>query len=379
MQVFELIVYFALALSLYCVHGAEPIPRTAYPVNPPDPIKGYTIVDHGDGVYFLTEGAYWSMAVVSSSHHSSRDNNQRGRNEHGRNDGHDVHGRGRTTTGHTTGHTQGHDTGSDRTLLLIDAPTGFYNESSFNAMIRELVHISRTSRISDFLYSHSHTDHIGNGYLVKKVYHDVKIHASTPVCDRLRKQKDFRRPLPTNCYAHNFTLSNFGVAVHDIGDGHSVGNRAIYHAKAKVLMYIDIVFPGWSMFKELAQAEYVPDFYDAHDKILQYDFNVYVGGHVTRLGDRRDVEIQKEYVGDLIINAKYALAHINWGLAAVAGTFDPTSPNYLNYWYLWDLVQGDMINICTQRTLAKWSGRLGAVDINTPGHCFKAIESAQID
>jgi len=358
MQVFQLVVYFALALSLYCVHAAEPIPRTAYPVNPPDPIKGYTIVDHGDGVYFLTEGAYWSMAVVSSSHHSSPDNN------HGRNDGH-----GRNT----------HATGSNRTLLLIDAPTGFYNDSSFSAMIRELVHVSRASRISDMLYSHSHTDHCGNAHLVKNVYPDVKIHASTPVCDRLRKRHDGRRSIPTNCYPHNFTLSNFGIVVHDIGDGHSVGNRAIYHAKAKVLMYIDIVFPGWSMFKELAQAEYVPDFYEAHDKILQYDFNVYVGGHVTRLGDRHDVQVQREYVGDIIANAKYALAHINWGLAATAGTFDPTSPNFLNYWYLWDLVQGEMIDTCTSRTLAKWDGKLGAVDINTPGHCFKAVESAQID
>jgi len=361
MQVFQLVVYFALALSLYCVYAAEPIPRTAYPVNPPDPIKGYTIVDHGNGVYFLTEGAYWSMAVASSPQRSSH-----GNQGHGKNDG-----RG--------GRNTGHDTGSERTLLLVDAPTGFYNESSFIAMIRELVHVSRTSRISDMLYSHSHTDHIGNANTVRKLYRDVRIHGSTPVCERLRKRKDVRRPVPNNCYPHNFTLSNFGIVVHDIGDGHSVGNRAIYHAKSKTLMYIDIVFPGWSMFKELAQAEYVPDFYEAHSKILQYDFNVYVGGHVTRLGDRRDVEIQQEYVGDLIANAVYALAHINWGLSVGVGTFDPTSPNYLNYWYLWEVVQDDMIDICTQRTLAKWDGRLGAVDVNTPGHCFKAIESAQID
>jgi len=361
---------------LYCVHAAEPIPRTAYPVNPPDPIKGYTIVDHGGGVYFLTEGASWSMAVVGSSPVSSRDNHH-GRNDHGRNDhGRNDHGR---NDGHGRGSNTDHNTRSERTLLLIDAPTGFYNESSFSAMIRELVQKSRTTRISDCLYSHSHTDHIGNAGIVKRMYRDVKIHGSTPVCERLRKKKDSRRPVPTNCYAHNFTLPNFGIVVHDIGDGHSVGNRAIYHAKSKTLMYIDIVFPGWSMFKELAQAEYVPDFYEAHNKILQYDFNVYVGGHVTRLGDRRDVEIQKEYVGDLIANAEYALAHINWGLAVGVGTFDPTSPNYLNYWYLWEVVQGDMINICTERTLAKWDGLLGAVDINTPGHCFKAIESSQID
>jgi len=195
----------------------------------------------------------------------------------------------------------------------------------------------------------------------------------------LRHRQDSRRPVPHNCHRHNFTLENFGIKVHDIGDGHSLGNRAIYHPRAKVLMYIDIVFPGWTMFKELAQAEYAPDFIEAHDKILQYDFTVYVGGHLTRLGDRRDVEIQKEYVMDIIANGKFALDRINWGLAAQAGTFDPSSPNYRNYWYLWELVQGEMIDTCVERTMAKWSGRLGAVDIYTPTHCFKAIESMSID
>jgi glyoxylase-like metal-dependent hydrolase (beta-lactamase superfamily II) len=304
------------------------------------------------------------MAVVSQS--SSSRSNDRGRSN-GR-------GNGR---GNKPG--QGYGSDSDKTLLIIDAPTGFYNESSFNAMVRELLHMSRASRVSDMLYSHTHTDHIGNAHLVKKAFRDVKIHASTPVCDRLRHRKDSRRPVPTNCHSHNFTLSNFGIKVHDIGDGHSLGNRAIYHAKAKVLMYIDIVFPGWTMFKELAQAEYAPDFIEAHDKILEYDFDVYVGGHVTRLGDRRDVEIQKEYVMDIVDNARYALDRINWGLAAQAGTFDPNSPNYRNYWYLWEQVQGAMIDTCTARTMAKWSGRLGAVDLYTPTHCFKAIESMSID
>jgi glyoxylase-like metal-dependent hydrolase (beta-lactamase superfamily II) len=266
-----------------------------------------------------------------------------------------------------------------KTLLIIDAPTGFWREASFNAAIRELLLKSGASSVSDMLYSHSHTDHIGNAHLVTKAFPGIQIHASTPVCERLIHQKDSRRPVPTNCYAHNFTLGRFGIDVHDIGDGHSVGNRAIYHGQAKVLMYIDIVFPGWTMFKELAQSEYVPDFYDAHERILRYDFDVYVGGHVTRLGNRQDVLTQQEYVNDIQANAKYALDNINWGFAATAGTFDSSSPNYLNYWYLWELVQGDMVSTCSTRTLAKWSGKLGAVDLYTPTHCFKAIESRQID
>jgi glyoxylase-like metal-dependent hydrolase (beta-lactamase superfamily II) len=340
------------------VHGVEPLPPTALPDHPPDPSKGYTIVDHGDGVYFLSEGAYWSMAVLSNPPRGYQRGNGQGPLDQG----------------------VGPEPVS-KTLLIIDAPTGFWRESTFNAAMQELLLISGASTISDMLYSHCHTDHIGNAHLVPKAAAPgvIKIHASTPVCDRLAHQQDSRRPVPTNCYPGNFTLPQFGLVIHSIGDGHALGNRAIYHPRAKVLMYVDIVFPGWSMFKELAQAEYVPEFYEAHEKILRYDFDVYVGGHVTRFGNRQDVLTQIEYVGDIRANAKYALDNINWSLAGTAGTFDPTSPNYLNYWYLWELVQGEMIATCATRTVAKWSNRLGAVDIITPSHCFKAIESLQID
>jgi len=348
------------------------------PVNPPDSIKRYVIVDHGNGVYFLSEGAYWSMAVVSTA--APRRSYERG-NGGGQGNLDQQGDRGDQGDGDQQGDRSGRGGrgGQGKTLLIIDAPTGFWSESSFLAAMAELKSLSGADEISDMLYSHTHTDHIGNAHLVARLNPRVQIHGSNAVCDRLIHQKDSRRPAPTNCYAHNFTLSRFGIAVHDIGDGHSLGNRAIYHEQAKVLMYIDIVFPGWTMFKELAQAEYAPDFIEAHDKILQYDFDVYVGGHVTRLGNRQDVLTQKEYVTDILENAAYALDNINWSLAGPAGTFDPSSPNYLNYWYLWEQVQGEMIATCTSRTLAKWSGKLGAVDVYTPTHCFKAIESRQID
>jgi len=361
-------VYLALALSLYCVHAFEPVPQTAMPVTPPDPIKGYAIVDHGKGVYFLTEGAYWSMAVVS--HRTSHSSHSTG----------NGHGSGNGNKGSSNGYGSSGSSGSSGSLLVIDAPIGFFNASSFMAAIREILHKARVSHVSDMLYSHQHTDHIGNAYLVKQAFPDVRIHASTGTCDRLKARHDSHRPQPTHCYAHNFTLSSFGISAHDIGDAHSWGNRAIYHAQAKVLMYIDIVFPGWTMFRDLAQAEYTPAFIEAHDKILQYDFDVYVGGHLTRLGNRQDVKIQREYVHDLVANGQYALAHSSFAtFAASLGTFNPTSPNYLNYWLLWDSVQQEQVNTCVQRTLAKWSGRLGAVDVWTYTHCFRVIESTNID
>jgi glyoxylase-like metal-dependent hydrolase (beta-lactamase superfamily II) len=376
MRAFQLIVGLTLALSFYGVNAVEPLPATAFPVTPPDPIKGYAIVDNHDGVYFITEGAYWSMAVVGSHSSSSGNGNGRGNGRGNGNGNGNGNGYG-NNNGH--GSSSGSSRSSTKKLLLVDAPTGFWNTSKFNAMLRELTHKAGVSSISDLLYSHHHTDHIGSSNLVKQMFPNVQIHAATEVCNWLKKTKDSRRPVPQHCYTGNFSLSDYGVTAYAIGDAHSFGNRAIYVAKSKVLMYIDIVFPGWTMFRDLAQAEFSPAFYEAHDKILSFDFKIYVGGHLTRLGNRHDVLVQKEYVHDLMENGKYALDRINWGLAATAGTFDPNSPNYLNYWYLWSLVQGDIVNICNQRTLDKWDGKLGAVDLWTETHCFRVIESLQID
>ncbi|MFI5613929.1 hypothetical protein [Amycolatopsis sp. NPDC051903] len=38
---------------------------------------------------------------------------------------------------------------------------------------------------------------------------------------------------------------------------------------------------------------------EAHDKILEYDFDALIGGHITRWGTREDVLTAREYFNDL--------------------------------------------------------------------------------
>ena len=53
-------------------------------------------------------------------------------------------------------------------------------------------------------------------------------------------------------------------------------------------MVVDIVFPGWVPFKDLAIAEDVPDFIKSHEQALSYPFDTLVAGHLTRLGTSQD-------------------------------------------------------------------------------------------
>ncbi len=87
---------------------------------------------------------------------------------------------------------------------------------------------------------------------------------------------------------------------------HEPGNIFIYAPQQKVLMVVDVIFPGWTPFIDLAMAQDVPAFLAAHDKILEYDFGTYVGGHLTRLGTTEDVKIQKEYFQEIEENGAIA-------------------------------------------------------------------------
>ncbi len=71
----------------------------------------------------------------------------------------------------------------------------------------------------------------------------------------------------------------------------------------KVLMVVDIIFPGWMHFKDLAMAQFVPEFLESHKKILEYEFDTLVGRHLTRSGTAEDVQIQQEYFEDIQTSA----------------------------------------------------------------------------
>jgi hypothetical protein len=57
---------------------------------------------------------------------------------------------------------------------------------------------------------------------------------------------------------------------------HESGNIFIYAPNQKVLMLVDVIFPGWTPFKDLAMAQDVPEFIAAHDKVLEYDFDTFI-------------------------------------------------------------------------------------------------------
>jgi len=319
---------FLISTSL--TFAAAPVPETAKGV-PIDQTKGYFVEEIKDGLYWVTEGAYTAMFL-------------------------------------TTG----------KGVIVVDAPPSFGDK-----MLKAIADVTKEP-ITHVVYSHAHADHIGGASMYPE---NAKYIAHSETKERLERMNDASRPfpygmfvggkavpLPTITFEDKYVLKvgNQTLNLEYKGDDHEPGNIYVYAPKQKVLMKIDIVFPGWSPFKGLAIAEDTVGYLKAHDVILSYDFDKLVSGHWGRLATRNDVEVQKQYMQDIQANAGKALQTVDF--YAIAGKV-----GYANTSLLFETYLDAVTQECAKLTEPKWIDKLGGVDIWTDDHCYKVIMATRVD
>ena len=287
-----------------------------------DQQMGYLVEEIGDGLYWLTEGVYQTMFL---------------------------------TTGEG--------------VIIIDAPP------SIGENILKAVASVTDEPITHVIYSHTHSDHIGAAGLYPA---GVTIIAHEATAAHLGAKKDANRPVPTQTFVDSLPLSvgSQTLQLDYLGVNHEPGNIFIYAPAQKVLMVVDIVFPGWTPFPDLALAEDVDGYIAAHDQILSYDFDHFIGGHINRLGTRSDVEIQKEYFNDIVQAAGKAN-----GAMDIAEAFGEAKKRggENNTWAFITILFDNVARQCADEVEANWGDRLGGVDIFTFDHCWKISEHQRID
>jgi glyoxylase-like metal-dependent hydrolase (beta-lactamase superfamily II) len=167
--------------------------------------------------------------------------------------------------------------------------------------------------ITHVVYSHHHADHIGGAGVLPKEAITI---AQASTAALLRREADPNRPIPTVTFDDTYTLSvGTQTLILDYkGPNHDVGNIFIYAPSQKVLMLVDVVWPGWAPFDELGSPVDIRGYLDAHEQALAYGFDTLIAGHVNRLGTRNDVTTDAQFIADLEANA-----------AAALQAFDPTS------------------------------------------------------
>ena len=325
-----LAVLFFTFSAIAASFAAAPVPEVAKGV-PISPEKGYHVEEIADGLYWLTEGAYTAMFL---------------------------------TTGEG--------------VIAVDAPPTIGDK--YLQAIAEVT----DEPITHVIYSHSHADHIAAAGMFPA---DAVYIAHEDTAANLVRAADPERavpfgvlsggslpPAPTVTFSESYTLTvgSQTLELEYKGPNHNPGSIFIYAPEQKVLMLVDVIFPGWSPFLELAVTTNPFEYIKAHDDVLAYDFEAMVSGHLGRTATRADVETQKEYILDIQDNAAQALSTVDFFAVAAETGFE-------NTWLLFGTYLDAVAAECTRLTTDKWTDKLGAADLFTRSHCDSVVEALRVE
>jgi glyoxylase-like metal-dependent hydrolase (beta-lactamase superfamily II) len=313
---YSIVVLIALCATVYESSGREHSGKPEVGGGPVIPNKGYSVEEIRDGLYWVSDGAYNTMFLV-------------------------------TREG----------------VVAVDAPP------TLGANYLKAIAGVTKQPVRYLIYSHEHTDHIGAAYRFPK---NVKIVAQKETAEILAQRKDPRRPVPAITFTDSYELKLGGetLVLNYPGTNHERGNIFIYAPRQKTLMLVDVVYPGYMPYKNLGIAEDVPGYIEIHRKALQYNFLTFVAGHVTRLGDRSDVELSWEFVTDLYKTTIFALSSLSLGDFAKAN-----ASKAKDKWDLHNEYEKAVVARCYNEFLPRWQDRLADSPTYLRDNCWAMMEN----
>jgi glyoxylase-like metal-dependent hydrolase (beta-lactamase superfamily II) len=254
-------------------------------------------------------------------------------------------------------------------VVLVDAPPTI-GHNLLRAIRAVTGDLGRPSRVTHLVYSHSHADHIG----AAPIFGPDVVRVAHVECHRLiRESGDPNRPLPTVTFTDRYDLRVGGehLLLRHHGPNHSPDNIFVYAPRHRTLMVVDVIYPGWVPFKNLALTQDIPGWLRAHDIAMSYPWRTLVGGHLGRLGVRADGRLQQEYLADLDASVRHTMA-----------TLDPV-PLMRRYgdnaWAIFEAYLDEAATLAAAPVVAKYLGRLAAADVLTFDNAFALFESLRID
>ena len=147
------------------------------------------------------------------------------------------------------------------------------------------------------IYSHDHTDHIAGGGVFRDTARFV---AQEHAVERIRARHNPQIVPPDITFKDEYTLSLGGKIVRLIwlGDNHSSSNIAILLPAERILMMVDMVYPGNVPFRDLPGTD-LASFLATLPRIQALDFQTLIYGHGPP-GTREWVGKYIAYFDDLI-------------------------------------------------------------------------------
>ncbi|QWF20491.1 MBL fold metallo-hydrolase [Nocardioides sp. LMS-CY] len=289
-------------------------------IGPDVPSSGYLVDEVAGGVYWITDGGYQCAFVVG-----------------------------------------------DDQVVAIDAPP------CLGGLVTRAIRDVTDKPITHVVYSHFHGDHIGS---VDQFPDDAIRIAQRETHSKLSEIADPSRRLPDITFENSYRLEVGGqvLELHYRGDNHAPGNSFVHLPQQRVLMLVDVIYPGWVPFTNIAQSKNIPGFMAHHDHTLDFDFETMITGHLTRLGTREDVLVQREYMHDVRDAARHAL-EITAEKREIAREKVGTEQIYLYFKTMYEAAAAE----AAKPLLEKWLGRLGGVDTLGVNHVLTMYHSLRLD
>lgn len=231
-------------------------------------------------------------------------------------------------------------------VVLIDAPT---------ALSGKLVPAIRSitdKPVTHVILSHDHDDHIG----AAREFPHAQVVAHELTAQLLRVYPAPHRPVPTRTFSGEREILVAGGTRFELiypGPNHETGNIIVYVPTERLAAMSDLFAPGWAPYLAWGNADHIPGLLKAFDAILALDFDAFAAGHAYRVGTRQDVIDARAFMVDLW----------NWTLEAKASIpFDPSAAEAGNLWAAQSVWFDRIADRVTPRLVAKWGGKLAAVD-----------------
>ena len=249
-------------------------------------------------------------------------------------------------------------------VVLVDAPPTI-GHNLLRAISAVTQANGRPSQVTHLVYSHSHADHIGASVLFGP---DVVRIGHSQCRTLLLRDDDPNRPPPEMTFDEHFTLTVGGetLLLDFHGPNHTPDNIFIRAPAQQTLMLVDVIFPGWVPFKELAVSQDIPDWIKAQHVALSLPWQTLVAGHLGRLGTRDDAELQIAYVADLVASARATMASLN--PAPIFQEFGN------NAWAIFKVYLDAASAQTAAPVTAKYLGKLAAADVFTFDNAFEVFE-----
>jgi len=290
--------------SISELHSAPEIPRD----------EGYFVREIRDGLYWLTDGAYGTIFLVYA-----------------------------------------------KGVIAIDPlPT---------LGARYLRAISEVTKkpVTHVIYSHEHTDHIGAADLFPR---NATFIAHKETAAILARRKDPRRPVPNVTFEKSYSLKAGEQTLARLQRNQSrIGQHLHLRSSAKSIDAGGRHLSGIHALQESRDcAEDVQGYIRAHADALAYDFDIFVGGHVNRLGTRKDVEIAKQFVDELWSTATSVLSALDF-------------PSYIrahpapDKWNLHNEYEKELVEGCSAQLFPRWALRLADTETYLRDNCWAMIEA----